>query len=525
MASQDFRCDRNRLRSLLEDRLPADQENEIVHHLDRCSKCQEALESLAAEGRWWQELRRLPIFASDSDAGLKGLLSSALNAGPTQAERSTNWGVDIPLDFLDPPTDSSHLGRLASFLITAVLGRGGAGIVLKGVDPALNRIVAIKILAPHLARNGAARKRFDREAQAAAAVVHEHVVAIHAVDVWKGLPYLVMTYVGGPSLQERIDHEGPLEIKEILRIGMQACAGLAAAHAQGLVHRDVKPANILLENGVQRVRLTDFGLARAADDASLTQSGVVAGTPQYMAPEQARGEAIDHRADLFSLGSTLYAMATGQPPFRAESAMAVLRRVSDDHPRPIRSLNPDIPIWLSTLIAKLHAKKPEDRFQSASEVGDLLSQCLAHVQQPDTYPVPDVLEMGPHCGKQRKIIRAVLAIGFLAISACLMGGVLLWRTPLGHMLGLINHRSESSQEESREESQAPRTDLNVDLLQQQLDQVKEKTALLENDLKHSAPSGMSDPADKWILEMRGTIDRLEQELGAAQPKGREQDNH
>src|SRR5262249_42840754 len=116
---------------------------------------------------------------------------------------------------------------------------------------------------------------------------------------------------------ERIDRSGTLELKEVLRIGMQTAVGLAAAHSQGLIHRDIKPANILLENGVERVKITDFGLARAADDTSLSQSGVVAGTPQYMAPEQASGEAVDHRADLFSLGSVLYAMCTGQPPFRA----------------------------------------------------------------------------------------------------------------------------------------------------------------------------------------------------------------
>ena len=122
------------------------------------------------------------------------------------------------------------------------------------------------------------------------------------------------------SLQERLDQTGPLELKEILRIGMQTAAGLAAAHAQGLIHRDIKPANILLENGVERVKITDFGLARAVDDASLTQSGVVAGTPQYMSPEQARGEPVDPRTDLFSLGSVLYAMCTGRPPFRASGS-------------------------------------------------------------------------------------------------------------------------------------------------------------------------------------------------------------
>src|SRR5205085_10815269 len=113
-----------------------------------------------------------------------------------------------------------------------------------------------------------------------------------------GWPYLVMQYIPGMSLQERLDKSGPLQLHEILRIGMQTAAGLAAAHAQGLIHRDIKPANTLLANGVERAKVTDFGLARAADDASLTRSGVVAGTPQYMAPEQARGEALDHRADL-----------------------------------------------------------------------------------------------------------------------------------------------------------------------------------------------------------------------------------
>jgi serine/threonine protein kinase len=136
-----------------------------------------------------------------------------------------------------------------------------------------------------------------------------------------------MQYVRGTSLQERIDRAGPLDVQEILRIGMQTAAGLAAAHAQGLVHRDIKPANILLENGVERVKITDFGLARAIDDASLTESGVVPGTPQYMAPEQARGETVDHRADLFILGSVLFAMCTGRPPFRGTSSLAIVRSV------------------------------------------------------------------------------------------------------------------------------------------------------------------------------------------------------
>src|SRR5262249_18040637 len=148
-----------------------------------------------------------------------------------------------------------------------------------------------------------ARRRFTREGRAAAAVSHDHVITIHAVEDSGPLPYIVMQLVAGASLQERIDRAGPLPLVEVLRIGRQTAAGLAAAHAQGLVHRDVKPANILLENGIERVKLTDFGLARAADDASLTQSGAIAGTPAFMSPEQAEGKPIDHRSDLFSLGS------------------------------------------------------------------------------------------------------------------------------------------------------------------------------------------------------------------------------
>jgi serine/threonine protein kinase len=254
--------------------------------------------------------------------------------------------------------------------------------VLKAFDPALNRYVAIKVLAAEFAHNASARRRFAREAQAAAAVVHDHVVPIYAVDGTGPNPYLVMAYIPGRSLQERIDETGPLEVREILRIGMQTAAGLAAAHAQGLVHRDIKPANILLENGVERVRITDFGLARAMDEASQTQSGVLAGTPQYMAPEQASGEAIDYRTDLFSLGSVLYAMCTGHSPFRAETTVAVLRRICDGAPRPVREINPEIPEWLAAIIDKLLAKRPSERYGSAEEVARVLAEQLAHVQHP-----------------------------------------------------------------------------------------------------------------------------------------------
>src|SRR5260370_10005374 len=171
-----------------------------------------------------------------------------------------------------------------------------------------------------------------------------------------------MEYIGGESLQDRLDRSGQVELTDVIRIGLETASGLAAAHAQGLIHRDIKPANLLLENGLARVKITDFGLARMADDVQLTQNGVVTGTPEYMAPEQARGETVDHRADLFSLGSVFYAMCTGHPPFHGSTAMAVLRQVSDQMPIPIRELNPDVPEWVGLLVCRLMAKDPAHRF-------------------------------------------------------------------------------------------------------------------------------------------------------------------
>jgi serine/threonine protein kinase len=323
---------------------------------------------------------------------------SDVGGGPGQSANEEGH----ELDFLEPPSRPGSLGRLGHYEVLEVVGRGGMGIVLRALDEKLHRTVAIKVMAAELAASASARKRFTREARAAAAVAHEHVVTIHAVEEDRRPPYLVMQFVEGISLQEKLDRSGPLGLEEILRIGLQVAEGLAAAHKQGLVHRDVKPANILLENGVERVKLTDFGLARAADDASVTQSGVIAGTPQYMSPEQAAGRTVDPRSDLFSLGSVLYAMCTGRPPFRADSALAVLRRVSDEPPRPIREVNPGVPGWLCDLIARFHAKDPSRRIQSASEAAESLAQSLARLQRPEMGLADPAVSGSQHAGLPEK---------------------------------------------------------------------------------------------------------------------------
>jgi hypothetical protein len=399
------------LKDFLAERLPPQEHARLAAHLDDCTACQQWVEGLTAGQESWAGMaRKLTEQPPPAAPALQGVIERLKGAKKQEATADEPvFAGDLPLGFLSPPDKPGQLGRLERYDVLEEVGRGGMGIVLKAFDPSLHRVVAIKVLAPQLATSGVARKRFLREAKAAAAVTHDHIVTIHAVDEAGGLPYLVMQYVAGLSLQERIDKEGPLaELAEILRIGVQTASGLAAAHGHGIVHRDIKPANILLEEGVGRVKITDFGLARALDDASLTQSGVVAGSPLYMAPEQARGEAPDHRADLFSLGSVLYTICTGRPPFRAANTLAVLRRVCEDAPRPIRETNPEVPDWLAAVVEKLMAKDPADRFQSAGEVVEVLGRHLGQLQHPAWVPpapasadaagLPTSVTICPSCG-------------------------------------------------------------------------------------------------------------------------------
>ncbi len=203
--------------------------------------------------------------------------SESMDETPAAMDQTLGTGEtgrsETTLGFLAPPQRPDSLGRLDHYEVLELVGRGGMGMVLRAFDEKLHRVVALKVVSRELAASPIGRKRFIREAIAAAQVSHENVVHIHAVEVEGAVPYLVMQYVEGKSLDERLKEEGSLELKEILRIAAQIASGLAAAHKQGLIHRDIKPANILLENGVQRVKITDFGLARAVDDASVTQTG------------------------------------------------------------------------------------------------------------------------------------------------------------------------------------------------------------------------------------------------------------
>ncbi len=298
--------------------------------------------------------------------------------------------------YLSPCELPGTLGKLGPYEILEEIGRGGMGVVFRAHDPKLQRIVAVKALAPELARLPAARQRFLREARAAAAISHPHVVTIFAVEGTEEaslgterttLPYLVMECIVGQTLHDKIKRVGALKVEEIVRISRQIAEGLTAAHRRGLIHRDIKPANILLENGVERVRITDFGLARTTSDGGITHTGEILGTPQCMSPEQARGEIVDQRSDLFSLGCVMYTMCTGVSPFRADNMLAVMKKVCEETPRPIAQCNPEIPEWLGELVHRLLEKEPERRVQSASEVVEVLeARVMSNAPHVDLMP-------------------------------------------------------------------------------------------------------------------------------------------
>jgi serine/threonine protein kinase len=280
-------------------------------------------------------------------------------------------------DLLSPPQSPDELGRLGDYRILRVLGEGGMGMVFEAEDQRLGRRVAVKVMRPSVALSPTAKARFIREAKAAAAVEHDHVVHIHLIAEERGVPFLVMPYLKGESLDDRLKREGAIPVPEIIRIAREIAEGLAAAHDRGLIHRDIKPGNIWLETPSGRVKILDFGLARGVNtegpSSDITQSGAVVGTPAYMSPEQGRGQVVDARSDLFSLGGVMYRMGTGRTAFQGTDSMSVLMSLAADTPVDPRNLNPHVPASLASLIMRLLEKAPGKRPQSAREVAASLA--------------------------------------------------------------------------------------------------------------------------------------------------------
>ena len=350
-------------------------------HVAGCACCQAVLDRLSD----LPELRRWAAACGDWRAAVGDVPSSALlHAGlhvtsllPSTLSATPAESVGTGHPFLGAPLHHGDLGTLGPYRILAELGRGGMGIVFKAQDPELDRTVALKVLQPGCA-DGPARARFVREARAAAAIDHVNVVPVYAVwNPAEGPPYLVMQYVEGPTLRARITAEQRLAPREAARIIWQVAEGLAAAHGAGLIHRDIKPANIIIEAARDRAKIVDFGLVRpTTGPGGITQEGVLAGTPEYMSPEQIRDPAgIDRRSDVYGLGVTLYEALTGSVPFRGVAHM-VLHQVLHDEPVPPRRLSDSIPRDLETVCLKAMAKEPGRRYQTAQDLGEDLRRWL-----------------------------------------------------------------------------------------------------------------------------------------------------
>jgi hypothetical protein len=406
------------------DDLSATQVDDLCRHVAGCSGCAAAITFLRADDSLVAVMRD-PVMTQPEplDDKVEKLIaklcrSSVLTFSQRAAAAHLTAGTmaedtEDVLGVLGPAEAPDEIGRLGPYRVHKVLGMGGMGVVFLALDPQLQRLVALKTLKPTMAASAGARRRFLREAQAIARITHDHIVIILHVGEEGGVPFLVMPLLPGETLQARLDRQGKLPANEVMRLGREVAAGLAAAHTKDLIHRDIKPSNIWLEGDQGQVRILDFGLARAVGgDAQLTDTGVVVGTPSYMAPEQARGEAVDPRTDLFSLGCLLYRACTGRLPFPGQNALATLLALAQSKPLPPAKLNRQLPSGLSELIMKLLAQRPEDRYPSAQAVVAALDEVVA----------------GKAAPRRRRRTLAVVAgavlLGIVAVAA-------LWIVPGG----------------------------------------------------------------------------------------------
>ena len=252
------------------------------------------------------------------------------------------------------------------------LGAGEMGVVYAAKDTRLDRTVALKFLPPELTKDEEARKRFKQEAIAAAALNHPHICTIYEIDEAEEQTFISMEYIKGQSLKDRLE-SGPLTIDEARQIALQAAAGLEKAHKKGIVHRDIKPANIMI-NDEGQAKITYFGLAKLSWGADLTKPATIMGTLAYMSPEQAKGEEVDHRTDIWSLGAMLYEMLSGERPFQKAQEQALIYAILNDKLTPLSLLQSDIPTHIEQVIEKTLAKKAEKRYQNVADLVQDLKQ-------------------------------------------------------------------------------------------------------------------------------------------------------
>jgi serine/threonine protein kinase len=391
--------------------LDAKRAQSIRVHLATCARCKDAVDGLSPN----DGLSPTVAYDSKDDATAKV---------PEKEKSATKQDEIVDLSVLGQSPKKEALGRMGKYDILEIVGHGGMGVVFRAFDEQLRRTVAIKVLTRALANNATARRRFIREARAAAAINHLNVVTIHSVEEHESLPFLVMEFIRGDSLRDHLRKVGPAEPTDIVRIAAQIASGLAAAHAQGVIHRDIKPGNVMLESGIDRVKITDFGLARVAvDNVDLTARERPVGTPAYMSPEQVTGRKVGSRTDLFSLGCVMYTMAQGKSPFRGESALQVANKVCDYHPPRLSQCNEQMPQFLSEIVDRLLQKEPENRFQSSDEVVEVLQRHLAAINLSRSDELTVTLHNQPSYSPRRRKFKWLAP---LVLAVAVAAGLGIW---------------------------------------------------------------------------------------------------
>lgn len=478
------------LSGLVDGKLEQDRAAAISAHLDQCGNCLETIARVETDGTLLADLQRCEgMFQFRNERPYErvreqvreiALDASVERGGPVTQHGGRNGttetvSIDSPLQdtgvshsptsplvpqhdlssILRPPEAEGEIGRLGAYRAIKVLGAGGMGLVLEGLDPLLRRSVAIKIMKPEAASNPNVKQRFLREARCAASIDHDHIVKIYDVGEDRGVPFMVMPLLQGESLNDRLKRLGKLDQDQALRIGYEIALGLAAAHERGLIHRDIKPDNLWLDLERDRVKILDFGLARVDnDDAALTRTNVILGTPKYMSPEQAVGEPVDHRSDLFSLGSVLYVLLSGQPPFAGKSIPAVLIAVSKAEYEPIQQSVPDVDSRLAMLIDRLLSREPARRPQSAREVADELQATQEQSTGASLHSHSTLESTGTsnsHASVQafntwpRLLNKRVVACGVIGVSVLAATMFVTLRTMRANKLKLLANRLDSSE--------------------------------------------------------------------------------
>lgn len=389
---------------------------DLEQHLLECQACCEQAEGLNARDEVTAAFGLPGPIAGADESVVEDLIGrvSKLRAATTEtvsvpaAGQATGFDGEAPSDtdpkdLLSPPLGPDELGRLGDYRVLKVLGSGGMGFVFLAEDDRLRRRVALKVMRPTEARKKGAKDRFLREARAAAALDHDNVVTIHQVGEDRGVPFIAMPMLQGGSLKSVLERQTRLPQAKAVSICRQVAEGLSAAHQTGLIHRDIKPDNLWIDSTKNRVKILDFGLVRELDsEDGLTLHGTVLGTPSYMSPEQAAGEKVDHRSDLFSLGAVLYQMLSGRSPYAGANLTATLMNVARAQPTPIETLVQGLDSELVTLVTTLNSRDPSDRPQSADEVVQTLERIESRLAIPVSTSVSALPRINAQAAESRK---------------------------------------------------------------------------------------------------------------------------